>query len=53
MEEDMKQHPHTSTPAGYPHSPVVALGKARKLTRASFSGNRPEMINERYFALGG
>lgn len=31
----------------------IALGKARKLTRAAFSGNRSEMILDREYTVGG
>jgi hypothetical protein len=49
----MKQQTHTSANSGHARTHILALGKARKLTRASFTGNRPEMIDERVYTLGG
>lgn|GEM_PF-1995196 len=36
-----------------PENRAITLGKARKLTRASFSGSRPEMILDREYSVGG
>lgn len=47
----MKQQ---TSPAGTRStSPAIALGKARRLTRASFGGTKAEMIDERTYTLGG
>lgn len=36
-----------------PASRSIALGKARKLTRAAFTGNQSEMILDREYSVGG
>jgi len=37
----------------HPVAKPVSLGRARRLTRASFSGNQAEMIADRQYNLGG
>lgn len=45
----MKQQSHPERASARP----IALGKASKLTRASFGGNRAEMAGDRTYTLGG
>jgi len=39
-------------PAATGQAVSIVLGKARKLTRASFLGNRSELIDERVYTVG-
>ncbi|MFX4083470.1 hypothetical protein ACKU27_00035 [Sphingobium yanoikuyae] len=49
----MKQTVPSGASCLRPASRAIALGKARKLTRASFSGANPEMILDREYSVGG
>lgn len=49
----MKQSVHSGAAGTRPPHRAIPLGKARKLTRASFSGSQPEMILDREYSVGG
>ena len=49
----MKQTVQSGSTGLRPANRAIALGKARKLTRASFSGANPEMILDREYSVGG
>lgn len=49
----MKQSVQSGAGDLRPVSRAITLGKARKLTRASFSGAQPEMILDREYTVGG
>lgn len=44
---------HSRSALARPAAQPIALGKARKLTRASFVGGQAEMIGDRNYTLGG
>ena len=48
----MKQSVQSGSSDLRPANRMIALGKARKLTRASFSGSQPEMILDREYTVG-
>jgi hypothetical protein len=52
-EVEMKQSVQSGSSDLRPANRAIALGKARKLTRASFSGGQPEMILDREYTVGG
>lgn len=49
----MNQHTQTIRTPAVAESPILAIGKARKLTQASFTGNRSELSEQRLYSLGG